>query len=247
MGNNRLKTILITGGSSGIGLATARRFFEEGYQVLITGRSLSKLKDVEQKYPYFRVFRSDVSSIEDLNDLPSIVKNHTSTLDTLFVNAGIGLFKKFEEISFDDFDKLISINYKGVFFSIQKLLPLMDKGSNIIINTSWTHFRGLPTSSLYASSKAAISYLVKVLAIELASYHIRVNAISPGYTSTNQFNETLVGQQRYEKMIHHVPASRFAQPEEIANAVFFLASDKASYINGQEIVVDGGLTAVHVD
>lgn len=161
MANNHPKTIFITGGTSGIGLATAKKFFEEGYQVILTGSNEKKLQKVIEEYPSFQAFISDASKTEDINNLYSKVNAYTTGLNTLFVNAGIGMFKRFDEISYEDFDKLIAINYKAVFFTIQKLLPLMQIGSSIIINASWTHLRGLPTAALYASSKAAIAYLAK--------------------------------------------------------------------------------------
>lgn len=141
----------------------------------------------------------------------------------------------------------MALNYKGTFFALQAVSQLMTAGSSIVINTSWTYHRGLKTASLYSSTKSAIAYLTKNLALELGVKGIRVNAVSPGYTNSTQFNEKNIEPQRLQRMLERVPLGRFADASEIASVVAFLISDQAAYVNGQDIVIDGGMTAVHAE
>lgn len=239
------RNILITGGSAGMGLATAIKFAQKGDQVIITGRNKTKLEAIRQEYPDIYTIASDVSVSEDRKSLITEIKEQFGQINVLFSNVGVGIFKLLTDISEDEFDQLVNINYKGTFFLIQETLKIMPDNSRIIVNASWTHHRGLITSSLYGSTKAAISHLVKTLSIELANRSININAISPGYINTEQFNEEMLGEQEAEAKKAQVPLQRFGKPEEISGMVYFLASPEGSYINGQDILIDGGLTAVH--
>ena len=239
------RIVLITGGSSGIGLATAQKFVENGDNVIITGRDKQKLKAVKAQWPHINIIQSDASVTQQRAELFEVVKQQFGRIDILFANAGTGIFKPFVEISEHDFDQQVSINYKGCYFTIQEALKMMPDGSRIIVNASWTHHRGLRNSTLYGSTKAAISHMVKGLAIELADRNININAISPGYVNTEQFNEDMLGAQGAAARKAQVPLKRFGKIEEIANLVYFLASPEACYIDGQDILIDGGLTAVH--
>ncbi|WP_353989624.1 SDR family oxidoreductase [Pediococcus argentinicus] len=239
------KVIVITGGTSGIGLATAREFAaDSNNQVIVIGRNPEKTQRVSDDYPELIPMIADLSKVSEVKRVFEEIKNQYKKIDVLFANAGFGIFKQFNEITEDDFDRSVSLNYKGIFFSIQEAVSLMPKSSSIIINVSWTYHRALTGASAYSSSKAALSYLPKVLALELADKGIRVNAVSPGYVITEQFNEDQYDKDRMNHKLEGIPAKRFAKAKEIGTVVKFLASDDASYVNGQEIVIDGGLTAV---
>ncbi|MCT4613561.1 MAG: SDR family oxidoreductase [Marinifilaceae bacterium] len=239
------RVVLITGGSAGMGLSTAIKFSENGDKVIITGRNQQKLDEVNKKYPDIYTIASDVSNSKDRKDLINIVNKIFGRIDILFSNVGVGIFKALTEISENEFDEIVNINYKASFFLIQEALKIMPDKGRIIINASWTHHRGLYSSSLYGSTKAAISHLAKTLAIELSPRKINVNAISPGYINTEQFNEDMLGAEIAKERKSQVPQNRFGETSEISGMVFFLASNEASYINGQDILIDGGMTAVH--
>lgn len=239
------RIVLITGGSAGIGLATAQKFVNNGDQVIITGRNTHKLEQVKKQLPGIYTISSDASRSEDRTALFAEIEQQFGRIDVLFANVGIGVFAPLTEITEADFDNVVSVNYKGCYFTVQEALKLMPEGSRIIVNASWTHHRGLRNSTLYGSTKAAISHMVKGLAIELAERDINVNAISPGYINTEQFNEDMLGEEESNARKAQVPQNRFGKSSEIANMVYFLASKEASYVNGQDILIDGGLTAVH--
>ena len=239
------RIILITGGSAGIGLATAETFANNADQVIITGRSTQKLHAVKEQLPNIHTIQSDASEEQQRIALFQQIEQQFGKVDVLFANVGTGIFKPFVEITEHDFDQQVSVNYKGCYFTVQEALKVMPDGGRIIVNASWTHHRGLRHSTLYGSTKAAISHMVKGLAIELAKRNINVNAVSPGYINTEQFNEDLLGIEGAATRKAQVPLERFGKAQEIASVVYFLASKEASYINGQDILIDGGLTAVH--
>ena len=243
---NRLenKVAVITGGSSGMGLETARLLASEGAKVVIVGRSLDKLKDakkeVSQQGEVFAV-QCDVSNMDDLDNLYRQVEDKYGKVDVLFANAGIGKFIPAIETTEADFDKLIDVNFKGVFFTVQKALKVFNDNGSIILNASWLGHRGVETCSVYGATKAAVVSLAKTFANELADRNIRVNSISPGFIRTPIIEEIGMDEEKIEQRRQKIPARRWGKPEEIAKAVLFLASDESSYILGQDIAIDGGV------
>ena len=243
---NRLqnKVAVITGGSSGMGLATAKLFASEGAKVIIVGRSLDKLKDAEKevaKHGEVTGLQCDVSKLDELDNLYQQIQDKYGNINILFANAGIGQFIRATEITEDDFDKLVSINFKGVFFTVQKALKIFDDGGSIILNASWLGHRGVDTCSVYGATKAAVISLAKTFSNELADQNIRVNSISPGFIRTPIIEEIGMSEEKIEQRRKKIPAQRWGQPEEIAKTVLFLASDESSYILGQDIAIDGGV------
>ena len=246
---NRLegKVALVTGGNSGIGLATAKRFREEGAKVVISGRNQKTLDEaVKQLGKDVLAVRADVSKSEDLARLYSTISQKLGKIDVLFANAGIYKFVPFETTSEALYDELFDINAKGVYFTIQKALPFLNDGASIVINTSIAGQIGLPFGSAYAATKAALRSFTRSLAAALVDRKIRVNAVSPGPINTPEgFARTGLPQEQLDQMVTDivgkVPMKRIGQPSEIASAVAFLASTDASFITGSEIAVDGGL------
>lgn len=237
------KIAVITGGSAGIGLATAQRFVEEGAKVVLFGRKKEALDDAVSQLGGEEVctaVQGDVSKVSDLEQLFSTVKETHGRVDVLFANAGVATPGSVEEETEDNFDFLFNVNVKGTFFTIQKALPLMPKGSSIILTTSCSGSKGEAGLSVYAATKAALRSLVRSLSAELMpTKGIRVNAVSPGMTATRIHAET-----DQESVSAYVPMGRFAEPKEIADPVVFLASDESSYMLGAELAVDGGVAQI---
>lgn len=240
------KTAVITGGTTGIGYATAHRFLDEGASVLITGASDERVKAAVQELARGVVgFRADVRSLVDLEMLAATVRNACPDgLDILFANAGVGTFKSIEAVDEADFDTQFDINVRGVFFTVQRLLPLLRPGASIILNASAVSEKGLTMSSVYAATKAAVRSLARSFAAELGPRGIRVNAISPGLIPT-EFQakmglaaETLKGFEGF--VTQAAPLGRAGRPDEIAAAAVFLASDNSSYMTATDLLVDGG-------
>ena len=243
---NRLenKVAVITGGSSGMGLETAKLFASEGAKVVIVGRSLDKLKDAEKEVSQrgeVLAIQCDVSSLDNLDNLYQQVEEKYGKIDILFANAGIGDFTPATEVTEADFDKLVSINFKGVFFTVQKALKIFNDNGSIILNASWLGHRGVETCSVYGATKAAVISLAKTFSNELADRNIRVNSISPGFIRTPIIEEIGMDEEKIEQRRQKIPAGRWGKPEEIAKTVLFLASDESSYILGQDIAIDGGI------
>lgn len=246
------KIALITGGTSGMGLATAHRLLAEGASVIITGRSKKRLDaavaELERGLPEGaaaeRVLAvvGDVGDRVDLTTLIDTVRQRFGRLDVLFANAGIGSFGPIGEVTEEEFDRVIGVNFKGVYFTIQQALPLLVDGSAIVINASWTLHRGLQGATVYSATKAAVHNLGHTLAADLAPRRIRVNSVSPGYIETPMFHEA-VSVDAHTEVISAVAAARLGTAEDVASAVAFLASHEASYINGQDLIIDGGLVA----
>lgn len=242
------KTALITGGNGGIGLATAKLFQEHGASVAITGRDPATLDEAQEALGKDAlVLRGDISKVADIEAAMEKIGERFGRLDVLFANAGLVNPAPFEAVTEEGFDDTCSINFKGTFFTIQKALPLLSKGSSVIVTTSVSHQMASPNVSVYAASKAAQHSLVRTLAVELIDRGIRVNAISPGPVATPRFGKRWGAppeaiQAAREAFIRKSPLKRFAEPDEIARVALFLASDDSSYIVGEEIVVDGGLT-----
>lgn len=241
------KNALITGGNSGIGLATAQLFLEHGARVAITGRDPASLAQARQTLGGdVLAFQSDAGAVADIERLMGEVGQQFGHLDVLFLNAAAGQPMPIEFMSEDLFDAMTNVSFKGVFFAIQKALPLMRPGGSIIVTTSITNQVGAPAFSAYAACKAAARSLVQSAALELAPRGIRVNAVSPGPTDTPGFGrwdgpKELVKAARAD-FTRRSPLQRFATSREIAEATLFLASDASSYVVGTELVVDGGMT-----
>jgi NAD(P)-dependent dehydrogenase (short-subunit alcohol dehydrogenase family) len=240
---------LVTGGTSGIGLATAKQFVGEGAHVFITGRREQELsaaaKDIGSNVT---TVQGDVSKLDDLDRLFARIRTEKGRLDVLFANAGIAKYGRLGEISEEFFDSIFDINVKGVLFTVQKALPLMPDGAAIILNASVVGSKGLSSNSVYSATKAAIRSFARTWTTDLKERRIRVNAISPGTIDTPGLNDLLAsadtGKERVRMIQTSIPLARFGKPEEIAKAVVFLASDDASYITGAELFVDGGFAQV---
>ncbi|MBF6229514.1 glucose 1-dehydrogenase [Nocardia abscessus] len=234
---------LITGGSSGMGLATARRLLTEGARVVITGRDKTRLDAaVEELNGADRVvaIQGDAGRVADLDALAAAIRDRHGSLDVVFANAGVASFRPHAEFTEDEFDRVVDANFKGVFFTIQKALPLLSEHASIVINASWTLHRGLPGASLYAATKAAVHNLARTLAAELGPRGIRVNSVSPGYIETPMFHDN-VSPDAHAAVLAEVASRRLGTADDVADAVAFLASAEASYINGQDLIIDGGL------
>ena len=246
------KVAVITGGSSGIGLATAQRFVAEGAYVFITGRRQSELDAAVKQIGKNNVtgVQGDVSNLADLDRLYATVKEQKGRIDILFANAGVGEFAPLGEISEAHFDKTFGINVKGLLFTVQKALPLFQDGGggSIILNASIAASKGFETSTVYSATKAAIRSFARTWTVDLKHRKIRVNAISPGPIDTPIFNSAVQSEEQIEQiktsLVASVPMGRMGSPDEIAKAVSFLASDDSSYVTGIELFVDGGMAQI---
>lgn len=243
------KVAVITGGTSGIGLAAAEEFIRQGATVIITGRFNESIDETVQHLgPNASGFVSDAGKIADVLQLQEQIKRVVPKIDILFVNAGYGKFAPIEAVTEMQFDELFNMLVKGTFFTVQQLLPLINEGGTVILNTSVVTEYGSVNASVYSSAKAAVQSFVKTFAAELTAKKIRVNAISPGYTMTNGFSKTGLLPKQIDAVIGSIepmlPLKRFGQPSEMAKVVSFLASDDASYVHASEITVDGGY--VHI-
>ncbi|PCJ01930.1 MAG: oxidoreductase [Alphaproteobacteria bacterium] len=243
------KIAVITGGTSGIGLATAKRYVEEGATVVITGRNKETLdKAVEELGANVHGIQSDVSKLDDLDRLYSEVKEKLGHIDILFANAGVAEIASIEDSDEAFYDRQFDINVKGLFFTVQKALPLLKDGSSIILNASIVATKGFESFSVYSATKAAVRSFARSWAADLAARKIRVNAISPGPIETPIYGKFGLPQEQIEQMgasfVAQVPLARFGQASEIADAALFLASNDSSYINGVDLAVDGGIAQV---
>ena len=249
---NRLqgKIALVTGGNSGIGLATAQLFAQEGAQVIITGRNQTTLDDAARLIgPDTLAFRADVAKVEDIARLYQTVRQHVDHLDMVFANAGYASFFPASAATAPLYDELMDINVRGLYFSIQQALPLLAPDAAVVINSSSAWMKGLPNGTVYAATKAAVRSFARTFAAELLAEgkQVRVNVVSPGPIDTPIFERTggmpaeAVPQLR-EAFTSLVPMRRFGTAQEVAQAVLFLASSESSYITGVDIPVDGGLS-----
>lgn len=238
------KTALITGGSSGMGLATARRLLAEGARVVVTGRDKDRLDQALADLDGdVHGVAGDITDLAAVDDLVAAVAERFGQLDVLFANAGIGSFQPIDQVTGALFDEVIGANAKAPFFTIQKALPIMPDHAAIVINASFGLHRGVPGAALYSASKAAVHNLARTLAAELAPRRIRVNSVSPGYIDTPAFRAEL-SEAAQQGVAGLSPAGRVGTADDVAAAVAFLASADAAYVNGHDLRVDGGLTAV---
>jgi NAD(P)-dependent dehydrogenase (short-subunit alcohol dehydrogenase family) len=250
MGKLEGKTAVITGGSSGIGLATAKRFVDEGAYVFITGRRQGELETaVGQIGKNVTAVQSDVSNMVDLDKLYAAVKKQKGKLDIVFANAGTGSFAPLGKISEEHFDKQFGVNVKGLLFTVQKALPLLQEGASIVLNASIVSATGSPAFSVYSATKAAVRSFARTWSVDLKERKIRVNAISPGIIPTPGYNTSLgMTQEEVDQYVQRslgdIPLDRAGTADEIAKAVLFLASDDSSYVTGIELFVDGGLAQI---
>jgi len=239
------KTVVITGGSSGIGLATAKLFHEEGAKVAITGRGQKALDDAVAAIGARAIAVSaDVSNLEDLDRLYATVNDKFGKIDVLFANAGIARFMPATEMTEEAFDEMFNINVKGLYFTIQKAIPHFNDNAGVVLGSSVVNSLGLPGTSVYAATKATIRSFARTLASELVGRGIRVNAISPGTIMTPIMDKLGFSASQRDDFLDDVkqgiPMKRLGTSEEIAKAVLFLAGSDASFMTGADLYVDGG-------
>ena len=249
MGKLEGKTALITGGTSGIGLATAQQFVHEGAYVFITGRREPELaRAVKAIGGHVTGVQGDVSNLDDLDRLFAHIQREKGTLDSVFANAGVAQYARFGTTTEELYDAIFDINVKGALFTVQKALSLLPDGASIILNASIVASKGLPANSVYSATKAAVRAFARTWTTDLQARRICVNAVSPGAIETPGLHDlvasTGAGTQRLQMLATSVPLGRFGTPEEIAKAVVFLASDDSSDITGTEVFVDGGFAQV---
>jgi NAD(P)-dependent dehydrogenase (short-subunit alcohol dehydrogenase family) len=239
------KVVVITGGTSGIGLASAKAFATEGASVFITGRRQDALDAaINQIGGRVTGVRGDMANLADIDRLYDAVQQQHAQIDVVFANAGGGELAPLGAITEEHFEKTFGSNVKGVLFTVQKALPLLRDGGSVILTASTTSIKGTGAFSVYSATKAAIRNFARSWILDLKDRRIRINAVSPGLTDTAGLNDLFGGgeqaQGTKDYLVGQIPAGRIGQPEEIARAVMFLASDEASYINGIELFVDGG-------
>lgn len=242
------KTAVITGGNSGIGFATAQEFIAQGAKVIITGRNQKSIDEaVAQLGENAFGVVADSNSMQQIKELGNKVKAIAPQIDIVFINAGMGKFNSVEQMTEEMFDEIMDINFKGAYFSLQQLLPLVKEGGSIVFNTSINAHIGMAGASVYAASKAALLSLTKNLAAELLPRKIRVNAVSPGPVGTPFHSTDKLGltqeqlQQMGNAIVEQVPIGRFGTMEELAKVVTFFASDDSTFLLGSELVADGGM------
>ena len=244
------KVAVVTGGNSGIGLGTARRFVQEGAFVFITGRREAELHAAARQIgPNAYPVQGDVSNLADLDRLFATVEREKGRLDVLFANAGSGSFLPLGQITEEHYDGIFDLNVKGLLFTVQKALPLMKEGGSIVLNASIVSIKGMPAFSVYSASKAAVRSFARSWATDLKGRNIRVNAVSPGVIPTPAFSTALgMTQEQIDQFTASstadIPLQRPGTTDEIAKAVVFLASDDSSYVTGVELFVDGGMAQV---
>lgn len=240
------KVAVITGGGSGIGLATAKRFVAEGAKVVITGRSQKTLDEALKELGTSGIaIQGDSSNLNDLERIYKEVENQLGKVDTLVVNAGVYIMAPLADFTEEMFDNVSDINFKGAFFSVQKALPVLNDGASVILISSTVNEKGIPNHSAYSASKAAVRSLARSFSADLLDRKIRVNTISPGPIDTPVFNTVTSTNEEAEAMAaamgNFTPLKRLGAPDEIASGAVYLASDESAFMLGTEILIDGGL------
>jgi len=243
------KVAVVTGGSSGIGLATAKLFAAEGAFVIITGRRQDELDSAAAEIGRSAIgIRGDIADLADLDRLFARIKTDKGRIDVLFANAGLGDLLPLGAITEASFDKTFDVNVKGTLFTVQKALPLMPKGSSIVLNASMVSIKGMPAFSVYAASKAALRSFARSWIVDLKDRQIRVNVVSPGTVPTPGYDQLGLTKEQMAGFIASqtavIPLGRVGVPDEIAKAVLFLAADESSFVNGIELFVDGGMAQI---
>ena len=243
MSNLQGKTVVVTGGNSGMGYATAKKFRELGADVVITGRNRDAVDQAAATLGVTGIL-ADQANLDDIDNLVSHVKERFGGVDVLFINAGVAAFAPVEQMSEEQFDNIMNVNFRGAFFTLQKFLPILREGASVINLSSINAYTGMPNTAVYAASKAALNALTRTAAYELAPRHIRVNAVNPGPVNTAIFGKLGMPADAIDAfasaMQERIPLKRFGEPEDVANLVTFLASDEASFITGAEYNIDGG-------
>jgi len=241
------KVAVITGGNSGIGLATAQLFKEQGATVITNARNEKRLAETKSQFPelFADVFQADVTKLNELDAFFKVIGQKYGKIDILFLNAGLGSPRPIDQVTEDQFDHEFNVNVKGVYFSVQKAIPYLAEGSSVILNTSVVNQKGMAGFSVYSATKAAVRSFSRTLSSELIGKGIRVNAVSPGPIDTPFFSKTGMSEEQIgefaQGILQSVPLGRFGQAQEVANYVLFLASDDSSYMIGTEVEVDGGI------
>jgi NAD(P)-dependent dehydrogenase (short-subunit alcohol dehydrogenase family) len=241
------KVAVVTGGNSGIGLATARALTAEGARVFVSGRDAATLEAARAELgPQAVALQADVSTLAGVERLVQAVREQAGRIDVLFVNAGIARFAPLEQVDEELFDATFATNVKGAFFTVQRALPLLSQGASVVLNASAVVEMGMPGSSVYTASKAAVASLARTLSGELAQRGVRFNVVHPGPIETPIYGRMGMDAQATEAMagqiLSQVPLGRFGQPEEIAQLVLFLSSDAASFVHGASVLADGGMS-----
>lgn len=242
------KTILITGGNSGIGYATAKRIVSEGGRVIITGRDLKTLEQAQRELgSQSEAIRADVGKLQEIETLMSTIKQRYGKIDGVFANAGIAKFTTIEAVTEEDFDMLFAINVKGVFFTLQKVMPLLAEGSSVVLNASVTASKGSPTSAVYGATKAAVRNMARNFSAAYLERRIRFNVVSPGPIETPIWNRPHSFPAGHEDAVKLAvaaqnPLKRYGTKDEVTAAIAFLLSPESTYILGAELLVDGGVT-----
>lgn len=241
------KVAVITGGTTGIGFAAAKRFVDEGAKVILTGTNPKTLEAARSELNgNAEVIESDASNEQDVKALFKEVVDKHGAIDVLFLNAGIARFAPWEQHTEDDFDRQFAINVKGPWLAIKHAIPVLAEGASVIATTSVANKMGMAGASAYSATKAALQQLVRVASTELSPRGIRVNAVSPGPIETPIFGKTGMPAEHMQEMAagmqSQIPLGRFGKSEEVANVALFLASDESSFVQGQEFVVDGGMS-----
>jgi NAD(P)-dependent dehydrogenase (short-subunit alcohol dehydrogenase family) len=240
------KIAVVTGGNSGIGLATAKRFAAEGAKVIITGRRKEAVEEAAASIDSATGIVADAANLADTDRMMEQIKNEHGRIDVLFINAGVAPFVTLEQTDESTFDRVFDINVKGLFFTLQKAMPLMNSGASVVLTASAVHKAGFSGDCAYAATKAAVRSIGQSAAEELAPRGNRVTLLSPGPIETPIFTKTGMAQEAVdgvgEQFATMVPLGRFGSPDEMANVALFLASNESSYLTGSDVQIDGGLT-----